>query len=346
MDLPSAEANLKVTAAPRKFATVSPPRPVVYSPSGSVIAAVAGSMSAGANWVGGVAPVDGDDVVFPSGVSQLAWTNDLPPLQTFNLVTLSGTGYNLGGGTFNLLAGVNNSGASNTFSAPIKASLPISITSDPAGAVLNLSGSVDLNGQFLDIKGAGNTIVSAPITGTGDVGVGGPGAVTLSVSPSFSGVLYVAGSTLFANTGVSQPISVFRTGLLRGTGPFGAVTVDESGDVFPGTAATPAALSVASLTVNGGFVESAFAANNTSHSSVNASGAVQLNGGTLKLDLGSTPTVGTVFGNLITAPGTITGCFGQATATPPNVFVNPQCTASAVSAIVVAVDGIFRNGFN
>ena len=335
-------ATLEVTAALKK--TLKAPA----RPSGPAIAIItsAGSMSDGANWVGGVAPVDGDDVVFPSGVTQSVWTNDLPAVQRLNLVTLSGTGYNLGGGTFNLLAGVYNSGASNTFSAPIRASLPISLTSDPVGAVLNLSGSMDPNGQFIALEGAGNTFVSAPIIGTGDVGVGGPGAVTLSVSPGFTGNLNVAGGVLYANVSVSQPISVFRAGLLRGTGPFGAVTVDDSGDVFPGTSATPAALSIASLTINGGFIELAFAANNASYSSVNASGAVQLNGGTLKLDLATQPTVGTTFSSLITAPGTITGCFGQATATPPNVFVKPQCTANAVSAIVVAVDGIFRNGFN
>ena len=344
--LPPSTATLKVTAALKKTLNVPGMRP-----SGSAIATttVAGSMSNGANWVGGVAPVDGDDVVFPSGVTQSVWTNDLPAVQRLNLVTLSGTGYNLGGGTFNLLAGVYNSGASNTFSAPIRASLPISLTSDPAGAVLNLSGSMDVNGQFVGFEGAGNTFVSAPIIGTGDVGVGGPGAVTLSVSPSFTGVLYVAGGPLYADTSVSQPINVFRTGLLRGTGPFGAVTVDESGDVFPGTAATPTALSVASLTINGGFIELAFAANNTSHSSVNASGVVQLNGGTLKLDLGATPTVSTVFGSLITAPGTstntITGCFGDTVATPANVLLIAQCTPSSVSAIVRAVDDLFHSSF-
>jgi hypothetical protein len=50
-------------------------------------------MADGANWVGGIAPADGDDIAFPSGPTQTTVTNDLPIARTFNLVTLSGTGY-------------------------------------------------------------------------------------------------------------------------------------------------------------------------------------------------------------------------------------------------------------
>ena len=208
---------------------------------------------------------------------------------------------------------------------------------------MNLSGGVYLNGLSADFAGAGTTNVSGVISGTGNVYADGPGNVVVSTSPSFTGSLNVGGGILFIDASAIQPANISNLGTLRGTGPLGAVLVSDSGNVYPGTDTTPIALSLSSLTVNSGSVELAFAASNASNSSIAASGAVLLNGGTLQLDLAATPTIGTVFPNLITAPGTIVGCFAQAAATL-NVAVRPQCTASEVSAIVFD-DTIFRDGF-
>jgi Beta-propeller repeat len=322
-----AEASLVITAVPT----------TTYSGGG------AGSMSSGASWVGGTAPASGNDITFPTGVSQTTVTNNLPAAQTFNLVDFSGDGYDLIGGTFNLQAGIDNSGASNTVSAQIKANLPLVFTSDPAAATLNLPGGIDLNGHAVDFIGAGTSNVSGTIIGVGDVSGDGTGDVTFSASPTFSGKLNVTGGRLFMNVNASEPVNVYNVGTLRGTGTLGAVSVNDFGNIYPGTGATPTVLPVASLTVNSGSVELAFGASNASHSSITASGAVQLNGGTLQLDLATTAPIGTVFSNLITAPGTITGCFAQAAATL-NVAVRPQCTASAVSAMVFD-DDIFHDGF-
>ena len=297
----------------------------------------------GVNWAGGVPPANGVDATFPAGVVQLFVTNDSPPGQSFNLLNFSGTGYDLGGATLNLEAGVNNSGADNTISAPIKAVLPLVFTSDPSTAVLNLSGGINLNGNNIDFNGAGTPTLSGTVVGVGDVNGDGIGNVIISASPGFTGNFNVTGGTFFINASESEDVHVFASGTLRGTGPLGAVTVDDSGTLFPGDDSTPVSLAISSLGVTSGLVELGWASNGT-HSSINASGAVHLTGGTLKLDLPAQPTVGTVFNNLITAPATITGCFVEATTALPNVVVKPQCTASAVLATVVATDRIFGDG--
>src|SRR2546427_4201809 len=60
--------------------------------------------SAAANW-GGTAPVPGDDLLFPSGASNVSNTNDFAPGTAFNSITISGAGYVLAGAAVSLGAG-------------------------------------------------------------------------------------------------------------------------------------------------------------------------------------------------------------------------------------------------
>jgi hypothetical protein len=53
-----------------------------------------------ANWVGGVAPLPGDSLVFPAGAARLTNFNDFVPGTLFGLVTVSGSGYNLQGNPY------------------------------------------------------------------------------------------------------------------------------------------------------------------------------------------------------------------------------------------------------
>jgi len=50
-----------------------------------------------ANWVGNVAPVAGDNLVFPAGAAQLSTTNNFPAGTGFNSVIISGNGYSFAG---------------------------------------------------------------------------------------------------------------------------------------------------------------------------------------------------------------------------------------------------------
>ena len=89
-----------------------------------------------------------------------------------------------------------------------------------------------------------------------------------------------------------------------------------------------------------------FSAANAQHSSIAASGSVAISTGLLKLDFGALPALSSNFPNLITAPGTISGCFDEVAAAPPGVVAAVQCTTSGVSVVVKALDRLFAGGFN
>src|SRR5207244_5882213 len=56
------------------------------------------------NW-GGTAPVAGDDLVFPSGASQLSNNNNIAAATSFNSITISDSGYTLAGNSITLAEG-------------------------------------------------------------------------------------------------------------------------------------------------------------------------------------------------------------------------------------------------
>ncbi len=343
-DIPTVSFVNNGKAAKAHLEVISPPLKVWTAGGANT------NTSNGANWNTGTAPVSYDNELFPIivGKPTLLTTYDDPV--EVNQMSFSGDNYTVIGspGPVKLRAGVNNSGANNTFSAQIKAMLPLVFANNPAAAKLNMTGGIDLNGNNVDCTGPGTCSFDGPITGTGDVGCDGPGTCDVNASPSFIGNFNVAGSKLFMNIPIeSEAVKLSANGTVRGTcSSFGDIVINDNGDFHPCTGTTQCTPTVASVTCNGGSIELDCAVNNTSCSSVNASGAVQINPGTtLKVNFQTQPTVGATFNNLITTPGTISGCFGETAATPANVLLVAQCTSSSVSAIVRAVDDLFHSSF-
>src|SRR3954470_7726329 len=60
-----------------------------------------------ANWVGNVAPVAGDDLVFPAGAGRASNNNDYPALTIFNSITISSNNYSISGNTIALNDGIS-----------------------------------------------------------------------------------------------------------------------------------------------------------------------------------------------------------------------------------------------
>jgi fibronectin-binding autotransporter adhesin len=141
-----------------------------------------GNWTTGANW-GGTAPSADDDLVFPSGPTRLTTNNDFAPGTSFNVVTISGTGYVLGGNSIALNSSMTSSVASgeiDTVSLDIDLPFiePISVSN--SGAVLVLSGALSGNGSpqktgagtLRFLGSSANTYNSTPsvITGTLQLG--------------------------------------------------------------------------------------------------------------------------------------------------------------------------------
>src|SRR5437016_5223992 len=67
-----------------------------------------GNWATAANWSGGTAPVAGDDLVFPGGITRTNTTNNFSPLRAFNTITFTGTNYNVHGGTLMVTNGIRS----------------------------------------------------------------------------------------------------------------------------------------------------------------------------------------------------------------------------------------------
>src|ERR1043166_7119118 len=58
------------------------------------------------NWVGDIAPLPGDDLVFPASAAQLSNSNNFPAGTGFNSISFTGEGYTIGGSNLVLAAGI------------------------------------------------------------------------------------------------------------------------------------------------------------------------------------------------------------------------------------------------
>ncbi len=146
-----------------------------YAATRTWTGATSGSWSVGSNWSGGVAPVTGDDLVFPGGASNLSNTNDLTENTIINSITISGSGYTLSGNPIILgpgLAGLTDSASSggNTVALDIRLDATRDIFVTNSGETLTISGR---------------------IAGVGGINKEGTGKLVLSGANTFGGILKI-----------------------------------------------------------------------------------------------------------------------------------------------------------
>lgn len=133
-----------------------------------------------ANWVGDVAPMPGDNLVFPGGTQQLSNANDFPIGTAFGTITVTGLNYVLSGNAMSL--------------SSLTANLPAGAGSDTD---LQASFGVVMNGMPLTISvGARVVNFSGPLTGAGGLIKNGTGALVLSGANTYKGATTVAAGVL------------------------------------------------------------------------------------------------------------------------------------------------------
>jgi autotransporter-associated beta strand protein len=115
-----------------------------------------------ANWDKGIAPVNGDSLVFPGG-APLTTTNDLVGLTVAN-IDIQGSGYQLGGNDITLIGSLTSEADNNAFN--INATLVGSVPIDSVTGTLTINGILGGTGAPT-LEGAGDVTFSGNDTYTG-----------------------------------------------------------------------------------------------------------------------------------------------------------------------------------
>ena len=165
--------------------------------------AVGGSWMTAGNWAAGVAPVAGDDLVFPAAASNLVNANDFPNGTTFNSITIDGVGYSLAGNALNLTTGItaNYSGTSTD-------AIDTTLTSVVAPVAVSANTVLDLSGV---------------LSGSAGVNVTGGGTLDLREMNTYTGPTTVGSGTRLLVDGTTAGVQN-NGGLLAGNGSVGGVS--------------------------------------------------------------------------------------------------------------------------
>ena len=222
--------------------------------------------------------------MFPSGASNLTNSNDLTAGTSFNSLTVSGSGYDIGGASVTLGSIEASYGSgSSTVDLPIDWTGTGDVSVD-AGAVLVLGGVIT-GTAGLTTQGAGEVDLTADNTYTGTTEVG-------------AGILLVDGSQ------PGSSVTVDSKATLGGVGTVGSITAS-GGTVSPGDTGIGLLTDSGALTLqtDASSNNSVFAAEldgstaGTNYSQLQVGGNIDLDGATLDLTLGSgfVPTAGESF---------------------------------------------------
>src|SRR5262249_53455930 len=125
---------------------------------GSGVAFTDANWTSAQNWVGDVAPVAGDDLVFPATALQYSTNNDFAPGTVSHSISIAGSSYTMAGNALALTAGItpSNTAGVNTIAMPLTLTAGQTITSGVAKTNLVLSGATLDNGGFpLTVAGSG-----------------------------------------------------------------------------------------------------------------------------------------------------------------------------------------------
>lgn len=210
-----------------------------------------------ANWANDVAPVAGDDLVFPANAAQFSVNNNFGFLTNFNSLTFQGGSYTVGGNVFRLSNGLVVGGGIQTFNVAIVLNgMQTFNISDPSAVVT--FGFLDFGTSKLTIDGSGTLLVGI-INGSGALEKRGLGIAYVAGSISYSGAFSVLGGILatdadIPNTNVTVAADVvggtqFGFSGFGGDGTVGRVTVQRGG-VSAGSVADPTGI----LKINAGLI--------------------------------------------------------------------------------------------
>ena len=261
--------------------------------------------SVGGNWSGGVAPLSGDDLVFPAGATNRATTNDLVglALHSIGITNTAAPGYAIGGNAFSLAAGITTACCvGNTFTASMTLTASQTFTLNNPDVFAN---SFDLGGSTLTVTQSSNRAVtmSGSLSGAGALVVSGGTKLNMTGTSTFAGTITLNQNAALNVSGAipNAPLSA-TAARLYGDGSLPAVSLSNT-IVYLGANVllesdnpqTLGILSTADLTLHGGTVvyDLASTTPGTGHDQLSVAGTVTLTNPQLSLSLpGAIPLAG------------------------------------------------------
>jgi len=193
--------------------------------------------SEGANWVGGVAPGPGDDLVFPPGAARKRTsTNDFASGTTFNSILLTDGGYTLLGNGIRLTHGIVDSSGNSTQDVSFSS---ITLGSDqtfsePGPASLIIVSPLDTNGRTLTLDGPGSKAFLGIISGSGTLIINGAGGVATDydVTSTLSGPTIINSGTYYLGRLPNSAIQLNDGNLYLGNNCSGKSLAATSGLIY------------------------------------------------------------------------------------------------------------------
>lgn len=245
-----------------------------------------------ANWSTDVAPVAGDDLVFPSAGAQQTTNNNFFLLTSFHSITVEGGTYTFGGNPIRLTGGLTVTSGTQTFNFAITLNGAQTFFAD-TGATATIV-ILSLGSSALTIDGTGITGIGL-ISGSGAVIKNGTGAGGIISAAGYSGGITLHDGVFIVDANIPNspvdiqgPIPSGTPGLsgFGGTGTVGATTV-ASGVISAGTLNSPTGiLNIAGglgFTTNGAYAckIGGTTPGANGHDQLNVTGSVNLNNAVL-----------------------------------------------------------------
>jgi hypothetical protein len=243
-----------------------------------------------ANWVGDVAPVAGDDLVFPATAAKFTANNNFFLLTSFRSVKIEGGDYTIGGNPLRLTGGFVVNAGTQTVNTLINLAAPQTFSAG-RNSITVIAG-LFLDNNALTFDGEGGFGVGL-ISGTGAITKNGLGGVLIAAASGYSGTIthnngiFVVDADI-PNSSVlidADPVAGFDFGIglsgFGGTGRVGAVNVAR-GVISAGTITSPTGiLNTGNLTftANGNYVAKigGTTAGSNGHDQLNVTGTIVLN---------------------------------------------------------------------
>ena len=185
-------------------------------------------------------------------------------------------------------------------------------------SLAGLGGTISLGSGTLTASTAGNTVLSAAITGTGGLNKSGGGTLVLSGANTYTGPTSIDGGRLAVNGSITSDVTVGSGGNLGGSGTITG-TVSSGGTLAPGN-------SIGTLTVSGSFTQAAGStyqveANSAGQADrtnvIGAPGTAIINGGTVQALAEPGVYAPSTTYTIVNATGGVTGTYASVTSNYP-----------------------------